>query len=106
VDVACSFFHTFLFLNVRFVLKYIQRDVLALEPIEVFNLEDLINQLLSLSSLYVVLFQHRYVSHEVHKSLLVGLDFAHFSKLIVRDLVCASEESLEVSHLSVVNVVN
>ena len=72
VDTACCFLNTFLLLDVRFILKNIQGDILTTVSLELFNFKYLIDQLLSLKSLWVILFENVNLSHKVHKSLFIG----------------------------------
>lgn len=72
VDTACCFLNTFFLLDVRFILKNIEGDILTAVSLELFNFEYLIDQLLSLKSLWVILFENVDLPHKVHKSLFIG----------------------------------
>ncbi len=72
VDGSGCFLDTFLLLDVGFVFKNVEGNILTTVSLELFNFEDLVNQLLSLNSLWVIFLENVDLPHEVHKSLLVG----------------------------------
>ena len=72
VDGSCCFLNTFLLLDVRFVFKNVEGNILTTVSFELFNFEDLVNQLLSMNSLWIIFLENVDLSHKVHKSLLVS----------------------------------